>query len=184
MPLALDEMLDGLAAALELPEAGLQQHLDAAAASTETLLDVEGVGLMLAREDGPPFVGAGEASGRALEHAQEMLGEGPGLDSMRERTVVAAEDLGRDDRWPRLRTDPAARRVRSLLSAPIWLRDRAAGNLNLFARRPRTCSADERRALSIVAGVLGAHLDIVLRAYEPARLVALLIEADEQDDAA
>ena len=181
MPLALDEMLDGLAAALDLPRAGLQQHLDAAAVSTEALLGVQSAGLMFPREDGLPFVGASEASGRAMEQAQARLGEGPGLDCMRERTVVAAEDLEHEDRWPRLRTDPAARPVQSLLSAPIWLRARPAGTVNVFAPRPRTWSQDERRALTIIAGVLGAYLDIVLRAEEASRVIALLIEADEQD---
>jgi GAF domain-containing protein len=176
-------MLDRLAA-MDLPEPVLQQQLDDAAASTEAILDAEAVGLMLPCEDGPPFVGASQEAGRALEQAQARLGEGPGLDAMRGRDVVAAEDLERDDRWPRLRTDPAAQPVHALLSAPIWLRARPAGNLNLFAQDVRTWSPADRRALTIVAGVLGTYLDIVLSAHEPDRILSLLIDADEEGDGA
>jgi GAF domain-containing protein len=181
VPLGLTEMLDGLAA-MNLPEPELQQQLDDAAASMEAILDVELVGLMLPCDHGPPFVGASQEAGRALERAQVRLGEGPGLDAMRGRDVVAAEDLEREDRWPNLRTDPAAKPVNALLSAPIWLRARPTGNLNLFAQSARTWSSADRRALTIVAGVLGTYLDIVLSAHESDRIVSLLTDAGEQED--
>jgi hypothetical protein len=51
-----------------------------------------------------------------------------------------------------------------VLSAPIWLHGRPAGNLNLLSREPREWSSADAQALTAYAGVLTALLRIAVDA--------------------
>lgn len=102
-----------------------------------------------------------------LDALQLGLGEGPCLDCMAQRTVVYAEDLAEDPRWPKFGPQAAEAGVRSLLA--LCLSDNGTiGALNLYARYPLAFGAVDRARGLVLAGlalsVAEAHEEEVRRA--------------------
>jgi GAF domain-containing protein len=148
----IDRLMDGLLGLLDrvdLAEGELAARLAETVDSAQVLLGVDGVGLMLVKADGGlAIAGASNPHAEALELAQQALGDGPGIESTRRRAVVSVSDVQRDSRWPELARALAGSEVRSILSAPIWLRGQPAGNLNLLGCRAREWSTADGQALS------------------------------------
>jgi len=166
MTFGSDRLLDALMQMLAETDLGtgeLGPRLDEAVAGAQELLNADGAGLMLLSESGElSVVGASTPSAAALEHGQAALGEGPGIDSTRHRRLVSVSDLRRDQRWPRLALYAQEHGLGAVLSAPIWLRQRPAGNLNLLCLTAREWSHAEAQALSAYGGVVTAFLRIAL----------------------
>jgi anti-anti-sigma factor len=168
---ALARSLQGV----DLGAGTLEERLDDLVDTAARLFAVDGAGLMLVDADGRlRSAGASDDAAEALERAQEHAGDGPGVVATRDRKVVAVEDLSRDDRWPALWTELERHRVRSVLSAPIWVRGRPAGNLNLLGREPRPWSLEERDGIAAYAGAATAMLRIALEAQHADDLVRRL----------
>jgi GAF domain-containing protein len=158
----LDGLMDMLAGA-DLCDGELGPRLDDAVAAAQELLGADGAGLMLLTEAGElSVVGASTAPAAALEHGQIALGEGPGIDATRHRKLVSVSDLRRDPRWPELAGFARERGLGAVLSAPIWLHQRPAGNLNLLCLQAREWSQAEAQALTAYGGVVTAFLRIAL----------------------
>jgi GAF domain-containing protein len=164
----MDRLMEGLVQLLDrvdLVEGELRSRLAETVDSAQDLFGADGAGLMLLKPTGG--LGLAEASNphaEALERAQEQLGEGPGIESTRRRAVVSVADVRDDSRWPRLADALAGSSVRSILSAPVWLRGQPAGNLNLLGCKPREWTAADGQALSAYAGVVTAFLRIAIDA--------------------
>jgi hypothetical protein len=159
---------------VDLTDGDIDTRLHQALTTAVELFGVDGAGLMLvseAGEDSLRFVDASGPAGRALELGQESLGEGPGIDSTRRRAVVSVSDLGPSGRWPDLMPLLRPHAVGGVLSAPIWLRGRPAGNLNLFCHCAREWSDQDTEAISAYAGVVTAFLRIALEAHHHGTVV-------------
>jgi GAF domain-containing protein len=163
---------------IDLAPGELKARLDEAVDGAQALLDGDGGGLMLLTADGHlTLTSASNAAAAALERAQERNADGPGIESTRRRAVVSVADLTHDTRWPELATYLADHGVRSVLAAPIWLRGRPAGNLNVLGREPREWSSADAQALAAYAGVITAYLRIALDADHDEPVVNRLREA-------
>ena len=110
--------------------AGLQRVVDA----TRTVVGVDGAGLTLAHEDGPPrWVAATDRAMELLEEVQQDFGEGPCLVAYAEDRVVAVEDLRRAPRWDRIAVVVGQLQVRGVLSVPVQLDGRPVGTPDVHA---------------------------------------------------
>lgn len=78
--------------------------------------------------------GASTGSARMYNEVQFTLGEGPGLDAVKGRTVVAAPDLGADARWPAYAQAMLSHRVHAVYSVPVVVAAQYVGTLDLFRR--------------------------------------------------
>ena len=158
--------------ALEFHEGELEQRLDDLVETAAQVFDVAGAGIMLIAEDGGlRLIGASDETARALELAQLENGTGPGIQATRRDSVVAVDDLSQDERWPSIREELVPKGIRSVLSAPIKVRDHTTGNLNLFDESPREWTQADRSGLVAFAGVAGAMLRIALEARHSGELV-------------
>jgi len=159
-------VLDGLMQLLEavdMPEGELESRVDETVQGAQVLLDADGAALMLlTRSNGYSVAGASTPQAEALERAQSELGDGPGVESTRRRKVVSVSDLRDDPRWPALAAAAREQGLCAVLSAPIWLQGRPAGNLNLFQAEPREWSRTDAQTLAAYAGIVTAFLRIAL----------------------
>jgi signal transduction protein with GAF and PtsI domain len=140
----------------------LQQLVDTAG----TVLVGDGVGLMLADEDGHPrTVVTTDAVAELLEKVQEDFGEGPCLTAYHRGEPVAVTDLTADPRWVRLAAVVGPVSVRALASVPVRLAGIVVGTLNAYTTCVRPWSPEELGGLEafaeLVAGVVqgGVRLD-------------------------
>jgi hypothetical protein len=156
--------------------AGLQRVVDA----TRTVVVVDGVGLTLAHEDGPPrWVAATDRAMELLEQIQEDFGEGPCLVAYAEDRVVAVEDLGRAPRWDRIAAVVGQLQVRGRGSVPVRLAGQPVGTLDAYTTSPRAWSAQEIDALGALAAVtadlIHTGAELAAREVEVAQLRQALV---------
>jgi GAF domain-containing protein len=69
-----------------------------------------------------------------IDQAQYDSGRGPCLDAFRQGSVVVADLLDRDDRWPEFAAAAVEHGVRSTLSLPLIAGDNSVGALNLYSK--------------------------------------------------
>ena len=127
-------------------EAGLTAVIDA----TRDVFMVTGVGLMLVGPDGDlRYVGATDDDARALEGAQEDLGEGPCVECFVMATPVATPDVSSDVRWPALAERISGRGIGAVLGIPTILGGQPVGSLNVY--RDETYDWDDSDAAAIAS---------------------------------
>jgi GAF domain-containing protein len=132
--------------------AGLQRVAEA----TRTVLEVDGAGLTLVHEDGPPrWVAATDAAMELLEQVQHDFGEGPYLQAYTEDRAVVVGDLRAAPAWTRIDAVVGQLNIRGLLSVPIRLHGQPVGTLDVYSTQPRTWSAHELEAVREFATVAG-----------------------------
>jgi GAF domain-containing protein len=68
-----------------------------------------------------------------IDALQHETGEGPCLDSVAQRQIFYADDVGEDLRWPRFGPQANAAGIRSVLALPLTTNG-SLGALNLYAR--------------------------------------------------
>jgi GAF domain-containing protein len=146
-------------------ETTLQRVVDLAA---RTIDGCDAAGVTLDDQNG--FLTAASTDERTLEvdQGQYDVGDGPCLTAMREVMVVRVSVDGAADRWPRFAADARAHDVRSFLAAPLVVRGRAIGALNLYSRSPEGFT----RIDDVLVSLYGAQAAIALanaRTYEGAR---------------
>ena len=176
-----EQILAGLATTPEpgdFNEAEFATRLDELMDVARRIFGVAGAGLMLVDDSGRlRSVGSSSDAAAALEQVQQQLGSGPGIDTTQDRQIVAVEDMRTDVRWPELRERLRQVPIRGLLSAPIEIKGRVLGNLNLFDDSPRSWDdGDIHRARSL-AGVAEVWLQIALDADASGRLLSRLQRA-------
>ena len=156
--------------------AGLQRVVDA----TRTVVEVDGVGLTLAQEDGPPrWVATTDRAMELLEQIQQDFGEGPCLAAYAEDRVVAVEDLRRAPRWDRIAVVVGQLQVRGMVSVPVRLAGQPVGTLNAYTTSPRAWSAQEVDALvalaAVAADLIHTAVELAAREVEVAQLRQALV---------
>ncbi|BFU46542.1 ANTAR domain-containing protein [Krasilnikovia sp. MM14-A1004] len=88
--------------------------------------------------DGAPLTRATSGPrAQALDDLQYAVGDGPGLDATRTRTLVTAQDLPADPRWPQLADCARAEGVRAVVAIPIDVQRTSVGALSLFVAHPQ-----------------------------------------------
>jgi hypothetical protein len=105
---------------------------------TRTVVGVDGTGLTLVHDDGPPrWVATTDAAMQLLEEVQHDFGEGPCLAAFAEDRVVAVQDLRTELVWDRIAVVVRQLQVRGVLSVPVRLADQPVGTLNEGVRDAR-----------------------------------------------
>ncbi len=151
--------------------------------SATVLLRAAGAGLMLVGEhDTLHCVAASDRTGRALETAQERLGEGPDLEAFRRDAVVVSTDLPADARWPDLRYLVDREAVRAVMSAPVRLPGEGPlgtviGTLNVYLSLPHDWDVAEISALTAYADVAASLVAMALLARVRGTLLDRLLVA-------
>jgi GAF domain-containing protein len=153
-----------------LPEADdLLVGLLRLAEATRTVLEVDGAGLTLAHEDGPPrWVAATDAAMELLVQVQHNFGEGPYLQAYVQDRAVMVEDLGAAPAWTRLAAVVGQLQVRGVLSVPIRLAGQPVGTLDVYSTRPRAWTAHELEGVGEFAAVAAelVHTSVELASWK------------------
>jgi ANTAR domain/GAF domain len=136
----------------------LQRIVDFAVATVE---GCDAAGISLLGGNGVTTPVWSHAVALDIDSVQYETGEGPCLDAITRETVVYAEDLAEDPRWPAFAPRAVALGMRSLLSCRLSA-DETLGALNLYALLPRAYGAIDRTKALIFA----AHAGVALGAAE------------------
>ncbi|MGE0026777.1 MAG: GAF and ANTAR domain-containing protein [Thermoleophilia bacterium] len=157
-PDALASSLDALTGRGDPPtfEDGLAAVIDA----VRILFAVTGCGLMLVGDDGElRHVGATDDAARALESAQEELGEGPCVDCFVLGETVATPDVMSDARWTRLPERIRGHAIGGVLGTPTLLGGQPVGSLNVYRDGPYDWDESDAAAVAsfnlVLEGLLG-----------------------------
>ncbi|MCG5434044.1 GAF and ANTAR domain-containing protein [Mycobacterium sp. MYCO198283] len=125
-----------------------QQTVDTALATitslaTDTVEGSTGSGVTLLSPAGRPTTSAAtHPLVRQLDDLQYQQDDGPCLSAWRARTVVRSVDLPNEQRWRRWSLMAAELGMRSVLSAPLSVGDKAIGALKVYSTA--TAAYDER----------------------------------------
>ncbi len=139
--------------------------IDLVIRSADTLFALSGVGLMfIDSDDALRYVAASDEAIRALESAQEQLGEGPCLDSLVLDTVVRVSDLTTDPRYRTVGALVGSLGVRAVLGVPVRVAGAPVATINVYLDRPHDWPDDEVDALYAYAQLLGSMLSTVVSA--------------------
>jgi GAF domain-containing protein len=144
---------------------GLQRVAEAA----RTALEVDGAGLTLVHEDGPPrWVATTDAAMELLEQIQHDFGEGPCLQAYSQDQAVAVANLRAAPAWARIEAVVGQLHVCGVLSVPIRVADQPVGTLDLYSTQPRAWTAHELEAAGEFATVAGelVHTSVELATRE------------------
>ena len=98
-------------------------------------------------------VAASDALGAQLDEQQYAIDEGPCLEAIRTRQVVSAPDLATETRWHDYPAQVLARGISAVHSAPLLVRGRALGALNVYADAPRSFDTAAQDLIVGLAGV-------------------------------
>ena len=159
-----------------LPEADdLLAGLLRVAEATRTVLEVDGAGLTLVHEDGPPrWVAATDAAMELLEQVQHDFGEGPYLQAYAQDRAVAIEDLRAAAAWTRIDAVVGQLHVCGLLSVPVRLAGQPVGTLDVYSTQPRAWTAHELEAVgefaAVAAELVHTSVELASRELEVAQL--------------
>jgi hypothetical protein len=148
----------------------LQRIVDSAVATVEGC-DLAGIFLLSGAEVTTPVYS--EALALEADAAQQDAGQGPCFDAVRGETVVYAQDLAADPRWPAFGPRAAAMGLRSLLSCRLFT-DTTLGALNLYARLPGAYGLIDRTK----AVVFAAHAGIALGAAKALEGAAVSLQGE------
>ena len=150
--------------------ATLQRIVDFAVATIEGC-DLAGIFLLSGTGVATPVYS--EPLALEADTAQQEAGQGPCLDALRGETIVYAQDLADDSRWPIFGPRAAALGLRSLLSCRLFT-DGTLGALNLYARVPGAYGLMDRTR----AVVFAAHAGIALGAAQALESVTASLQGE------
>jgi PAS domain S-box-containing protein len=129
------------------------------------LLDVDGIGLMLADTQGRLCAAGGSDDAvLAFLRAQEHVVKGPCVHAFLLERTVQARCLDGDGRWPKLADAAAVHAVGAALATPIGLYGGPVGACLLVSVAPRVWTDAEQQAAEAYASVLAAMLELAAEA--------------------
>jgi GAF domain-containing protein len=129
-----------------------------------------GAGTMFITETGLlSYVAATDESGRELEEAQAVAGQGPCYDAYVYASEITTGDLHADDRWPDL---PVGRlpRVRAVAGLPLTLGGSPGGTLNGYRDEPTDWDSSDVAALRAYSDLIAEAIGAALAAREHSAL--------------
>jgi GAF domain-containing protein len=139
------------------------------AEATRSVLEVDGAGLTLVHEDGPPrWVAATDAAMELLEQVQHDFGEGPYLEAYAQDRAVSVEDLRTAPARTRINAVVGQLHVCGVLSVPLRLAGQPVGTLDVYSTQPRAWTAHELEAAGEFAAVAGelVHTSVELASHK------------------
>jgi ANTAR domain/GAF domain len=150
---------------------GLQRVTEA----TRAVVRVDGAGLTLAHEGGPPrWVAVSDAAMELLEQVQHDVADGPCVAAWAEDRIVAVEDLRAASAWAQIAAMVAQLQVRGVLSVPVRLAEQPVGTLNVYTSHPRAWSGEEVDAVGafaiVTAELIRTGVELAVRDVEVAQL--------------
>ena len=86
-----------------------------------------------------------------IDQAQYDSGEGPCLTAFEERRITSIESTREEAEWPAFRRAAADHGINSTLSFPLVVDKNAVGALNLYSRRERAFTDDDRETGELFA---------------------------------
>ena len=135
----------------------LQKIVDLAVETVEGC-DHAGVSVVRGREVTTPA--ASDCIPPLLDAIQYETGEGPCLDAIRETEVYVADDLSKEERWPRFSRRAAEEAgVASAVAFRLFVQEDTLGALNFFSKRTGAFREDDVKA---TGSVFAAHAAIAL----------------------
>ena len=87
-----------------------------------------------------------------VDEGQYSRGEGPCLQSMRDKAVLRIDVDEANERWPEFLEDARRSDIRSFLAAPMLLKDEAIGSLNLYSSKPSGFTGLDDLLISLFTG--------------------------------
>ncbi|MFF7334810.1 ANTAR domain-containing protein [Streptomyces sp. NPDC008150] len=145
----------------DLPSGGGTGLLGGDPARCAEVLGVDGVAVALGADDSlTELVWSTPGRSAALEDAQFTLGEGPGLDAYRHRSLVALPDLARtgSQRWPAFLPEAERLGAGALFCFPLHLGAVALGVLTGQRTVPGPMSAAQMNDALVLAAAVTATL--------------------------
>ncbi|GAA2137727.1 GAF and ANTAR domain-containing protein [Nocardioides koreensis] len=141
----------------------------------KNIVDCDGAAISLVRRgrdmDTPA---ATDESAAAADRLQVELGQGPCLDAIAERRLVASDDLVDDARWPawgpRVAADTG---LRSALCFRLFTQGATVGALSLYSRRVQGFGEVDRE----VGGVLAAHVAVAMATAQQVETLGVAVDA-------
>lgn len=127
---------------------------DVTAAAVELIPRADVSGVLLVKRGGE-FESLGDTDGLAwqLDKLQNDFGEGPCAKAALGETIVRADDLRAESRWPRYAPAAVEHGVLASLSFKLYTADRTAGALNLFSFEAGPWDTEAE----IIGSVFAAH---------------------------
>ncbi|SOX51565.1 ANTAR domain-containing protein [Mycobacterium ahvazicum] len=143
-----------LARAIATPRALDQVLRDVTEAAVELIPGADVAGVLLVKKAGE-FESLADTDGLAgqLDKLQQDFGEGPCAEAALQETIVRADDLRSETRWPRYAPAAVQLGVLSGLSFKLYTADRTAGALNLFGFEAGVWDTEAET----IGSVLAAH---------------------------
>jgi GAF domain-containing protein len=167
---ALDQLAD-----LRTSPVTVEEALERVVAAADALFGVDGTALMLVdRDQVLRNLAVSDRRAALLEELQATHGEGPCVDAFDDKQPVAADDLGREDRWPAFSADAARRRLLAVLASPIPYSERAVGVVAVFAGEPHPWTEAEREAIVAFTELVALLILNAMEASERGRLAGEL----------
>jgi GAF domain-containing protein len=106
-------------------------------------------------------VASSDEQANAVDEMQYGSGDGPCLEALRTGAEVRVGDLATETRWGSYPQLALRARVRSSLSLPVTVGDRAVGALNVYSTRVGPLPADQEAAAILAANEVGGILQSV-----------------------
>jgi GAF domain-containing protein len=167
---ALDQLAD-----LRTSPVTLEEALERVVATADALFGVDGTALMLVdRDQVLRNLAVSDPRAALLEELQATHGEGPCVDAFDAKQPVAADDLGREDRWPAFSADAARRRLLAVLASPIPYGEQAVGVVAVFAGQPHPWTGAEQAAIVAFTELVALLVLNAMEATERGRVAAEL----------
>jgi GAF domain-containing protein len=167
---ALDQLAD-----LRTSPVTVEEALERVVATADALFGVDGTALMLVdRDQVLRNLAVSDPRAALLEELQATHGEGPCVDAFDGRQPVAADDLGREDRWPAFSADAARRRLLAVLASPIPYGEQAVGVVAVFAAHPHPWTDGEQEAIVAFTELVALLVLNAMEASERGRVAAEL----------
>ena len=167
---ALDQLAD-----LRTSPVSVEDARDRVVAAADALFGVDGTALMLVdRDQVLRNLAVSDPRAALLEELQTTHGEGPCVDAFDDKQPVAADDLGREDRWPAFSPEAARRGLLAVLASPIPYSEQAVGVVAVFAAEPHPWSEGEREAIVAFTELVALLILNAMEATERGRLAAEL----------
>ena len=123
----------------------------------------------------PNTVGATDQVPRQVDALQYSLDEGPCLDAAERDTLVVADDLGTDQRWPRFGPRCVAEvGVQSMLAVRLMLTNGDQAAMNLYSRQTSGFDEDDIALATVLAPFAALAVEHQLRQGDIEHLKAAL----------
>jgi GAF domain-containing protein len=176
---ALTQMA-GLVLSRETVDTALDLVTRLAATTTAGAL---GAAVTVVDEHGRRSRAASNAAAEQADALQYEFDEGPCLTAWRTQEVVRVDDTTTDGRWPRWNQAAGELGVRSVLSAPLLMREESIGAMKVYCERPHNYGPHDEHVMQLLAAQAAILLANSQSLREARRLSRQLTEALTSRDA-